>query len=120
MREIDSDDIAVLQRGDRAAHTRFGRYMTYHQPVRGAGKAAVCDESNISGEASTDYSGSDAQHFPHSWAGTGPFVPDDDHVTRLYRARLNGRESVLFRVEHPGRALVIEARGGENLGDVSW
>ena len=53
-RQVERDDVAVAHGGDRAAGGGFRRDVAGHQPVRGAGEAAVGDERDRVAEAGAD------------------------------------------------------------------
>ena len=65
----------------------------------GAREAAVGDQRDLVTETFSDEGCGDVQHLPHPGPARGAFVADDDHIARLDRPCLDGREARLLGVE---------------------
>ena len=98
--------VAVADGRDRAAARRLRRDVADHQAVRRAREAAVGDQRDLVAEPLADERGGDVQHLAHAGAAGRALVADHDHVARLDRARLDGREARLLGVEDARRAAV--------------
>ena len=117
--DVDDDGVAVADDGERAAVERLGRDVPDHQPVGGAGEAAVGDQRHLVAEPLADERRGDVQHLAHPRPAGGAFVADHDDVARLDRPRLDGGEAVLLGVEHARRAAVMQPLVARELDDAA-
>ena len=93
--------------------------MADHQAVGRAREAAVGDQRDLVAEPLADERGRDVEHLAHARAAGRALVADDDDVARLDRARLDGREAGLLRVEDARRAAVEQPLVAGELDDAA-
>ena len=116
-RDVEHDDVAVLDGGERAAVECLGRHVADHEAVRRAGEAAVRDERDRVGEPLADDRGGHVQHLAHARAAGRALVADHDDVAGQDRASLDGGEAGLLGVEDARRAAVHEPVVARELDD---
>src|SRR2546422_11354085 len=114
--DVDLDDVAVLQGGQRAPYRRLRRDVTQHQATGGAREPAVGHHRHRFAESFADDRGRDLQHLAHAGPTLRTLVPDDHRVARFYTPRVDRRERVLLAVENAGRAAVRGWRVLRDLG----
>ena len=96
-------DVAIGDGGDRAAVRGFGRDVADHKAVRGAGEAAVGEQSDGIAETSADQRGGDGEHFAHAGAALGSFVANHDDIAGFDLRSSRRRRRPLLRCRKRGR-----------------
>jgi hypothetical protein len=107
--DVEHDHIALFDGRDRSTTCRLGGYMAGHKAAGGAAEAPVREERHRFTEARPYERASDPQHLAHTRAAAGAFIPDDDDVTRVDHPLGDGVHGVLFAVEHPRPAAMVDA-----------
>jgi hypothetical protein len=75
---VEGDDVALRDGGDRAAHRRLGRDVPRHEAAGRAAEAAVGEERHVLVEAGAHERCGDAEHLAHAGAAARALVADDD------------------------------------------
>ncbi len=91
---VDGDLVAVLDDAKRSAGVGFGSDMADDESVRAAGESSVGDQGHVVAESTSHDCGCRPEHFTHSGAAFGAFIPNDDHIALLDSAcenRLHGQ-----------------------------
>ena len=103
---VDLDDIAVPQRGKRSANGRLRRDVADHQPLRRTRETPVGDHRHGPAEALTHDGRRDRKHLAHPRSAARALIPNHDRIAGFDPARIHGRKSILFPVEHSGGTAV--------------
>ena len=80
--------------------------MADHGAVRCSGEPAIGDQCHCVSQALPDERAGDRQHFAHTGAALGPFVPDHNDVAGFDFPALYRLEGCLFLIEDPRRTFV--------------
>ena len=113
VRDVDRDDVAVAEEGDRAADRRLGRNVADRRAAGGAGEPAVGDQRDGRALAAALDGRGGGQHLPHAGAALRAFVADDDDVAVVDEAGIDGGLGLFLRVKAAGRAFVHQHFGGD-------
>src|SRR5713101_2987698 len=96
---VDSDLVALANRGYRATQRCFWSYMADHQAAGCAAEASVGDQGHTLTEAFAYDCGGDTQHFAHAGAASWAFIADYNHVSRLDLLAGHCLHRGFFRIE---------------------
>ena len=80
----------------------------------GAGKPAVCEQSDGIAETGAHQSGGDSQHFTHTRPAFRALITDDDYIARLDDVFFDGCKSCFLVVKHArGAAEILQVMTGD-------
>ena len=100
--QVEGDDVAVADGGNRPAGHGFGGDVPGHQAARGAGEATVGQQGDRVAETRAHDRRGDAEHLAHARTALGAFVTNDDDVAGLDARRPGRRQRRLPRPRTPG------------------
>ena len=103
VRNVDLDDIAVLEQADGSADRRFRADMADAGAARAAAEAAVGDQGDRFAQPRAHDVAGRTEHLLHARAALGAFVADDDDIARLDLAGQNAFARLFLAVEDDGR-----------------
>src|SRR5699024_3619767 len=106
IRDIDTDDIAFFNKGDRAAHRCLRRNVSYGRSPGSAAETSVCDQGDGGAQSHTVNGVCGVQHLSLSRTAFRSFVTDHDHVAFHDLAAFDRRDGVFFTVEDSRRSFV--------------
>src|SRR5204862_1049405 len=78
--DVDLDEVAVPEWGDRSTPRGLGCHMADHEPVGRPGEAAVGNERDQITQAFPDQGAGHAEHLAHPGAADGALVANHDNV----------------------------------------
>ena len=111
IRDIDFDDIALLQQTKGASCRRFGADMTDGCATACAAETPVCNQCNAFIQLHPCQSTRRIQHFTHTGTALGTFVSDDNNISGMDAACVDGCDGILFAVKHTRRACMAQHFG---------
>ena len=111
VRDINFDDIALLQQTKGTACRRFGADMTDGCATACAAETPVCNQCNAFIQLHPCQSTRRVQHFTHTGATLGAFISDDNNISGMDAACVDGCDGILFAVKHTRRACMAQHFG---------
>src|SRR5699024_9698494 len=106
IRDVDTDDIAFFNKGDRTAHRCLRRNVSYGRSPGSAAETSVCDQGDGGAQSHAGNGGCGVQHLSHSRTAFRSFVTDHDHVAFHDLSAFDRRDGVFFTVEDSRRSFV--------------